>query len=89
VVGRTFHELAHELCDGRWLALGGGGYAVEEVVPRAWTLLFAEMVERPDLAAHVNDESGAIPQQEAQERVWAALKRDLDSLGEVHGVEFG
>ena len=89
VVGRTFHELAHELCEGRWLALGGGGYAVDEVVPRAWTLLFAEMVERPDLAAGVNDESAVIPQQQAQERVWAALKRDLDRLGEVHGIEFG
>jgi len=39
------HSLAHELCEGRWLALGGGGYAIYEVVPRAWTLLFAEMVE--------------------------------------------
>ena len=27
-VGRAFHELAHELCEGRWLALGGGGYAI-------------------------------------------------------------
>jgi acetoin utilization protein AcuC len=88
VVGRVFHELAHELCGGRWLALGGGGYAVEEVVPRAWTLLFAEMVERPDLAADVNDHSGVIPQKEAQERVWAALTRDLTRLGEVHGIEF-
>lgn len=88
VVGRVFHELAHELCEGRWLALGGGGYAVEEVVPRAWTLLFAEMVERPDLAAEINDPSSVIPQKEAQERVWAALARDLSRLAEVHGVEF-
>lgn len=89
VVGRVFHELAHELCEGRWLALGGGGYAVEEVVPRAWTLLFAEMVERTDLAAEVNDPSGVIPQKEAEERVWAALRRDLGRLGEAHGLEFG
>src|SRR5713226_1976 len=56
-VGRMFHELAHELCEGRWLALGGGGYAIYEVVPRAWTLFFAEMVERPDLAEDLNDAS--------------------------------
>ncbi|HKW72772.1 MAG TPA: acetoin utilization protein AcuC [Candidatus Dormibacteraeota bacterium] len=86
-VGRTFHELAHELCEGRWLALGGGGYAVHEVVPRAWTLLFAEMVERPDLAADVNDPRTVVPGKEAQERVWLALKRDLSRLGEIHGLE--
>ena len=86
-VGKAFHDLAHELCDGRWLALGGGGYAIYEVVPRAWTLLFAEMVERADLAADVNDQSSVVPAEEAQERVWAALRKDLARLGEVHGMD--
>ena len=88
-VGRVFHELAHELCEGRWLALGGGGYAVREVVPRAWTLLFAQMVERPDLAAQVDDPVAPPPAEEAQERVWAALRKDLRRLGEVHGLDLG
>ena len=35
------HDLAHELCDGRWIALGGGGYDLLDVVPRAWTHLAA------------------------------------------------
>ena len=87
-VGKVFHELAHELCDGRWLALGGGGYAIYEVVPRAWTLLFAEMVERPDLAAEVNDPTTVVPGKEAQDRVWSALRKDLDRLGEMHGLSF-
>jgi len=86
-VGRIFHELAHELCEGRWLALGGGGYAIYEVVPRAWTLLFAEMVERPDLAAEINDPSEVTPGVEVQERVWMALRKDLKHLGEVHGID--
>jgi hypothetical protein len=68
--------------------LGGGGYAIYEVVPRAWTLLFAEMVERPDLAAGVNDTSGVTPQEDAQERVWTTLRKDLRHLGEVHGMDF-
>jgi acetoin utilization protein AcuC len=88
-VGRTFHELAHELCEGRWLALGGGGYAIYEVVPRAWTLFFAEMVERPDLAAEVDDPAGVVPPREAQDRVWTALREDLNRLGAVHGIDFG
>jgi acetoin utilization protein AcuC len=89
LIGSTFHRLAHELCEGRWLALGGGGYAIYEVVPRAWTLLFAEMVERPELAADINDPAGVIPGIEAQARVWTALRSDLRRLGEVHGLEFG
>jgi acetoin utilization protein AcuC len=86
-IGATFHQLAHELCDGRWLALGGGGYAIREVVPRAWTLLFAEMVEHPELAEAINDPATVVPAPEAQERVWAALQKDLSRLAEVHGLE--
>ena len=37
----TLHELAHDACSGRWLATGGGGYAIVDVVPRAWTHLLA------------------------------------------------
>jgi acetoin utilization protein AcuC len=35
------HDLAHELCEGRWVATGGGGYDIWRVVPRAWTALWA------------------------------------------------
>ncbi len=35
----ALHDLAHELTDGRWVAVGGGGYAVIDVVPRAWAHL--------------------------------------------------
>jgi len=37
----ALHDLAHEVCEGRWVATGGGGYALVEVVPRAWTHLLA------------------------------------------------
>jgi acetoin utilization protein AcuC len=40
-IPRRVHELAHELCDGRWVATGGGGYDIWRVVPRAWTALWA------------------------------------------------
>jgi len=42
---RALHQLAHEAAEGRWLATGGGGYQWARVVPRAWTLYFAEMAE--------------------------------------------
>ncbi|OAH09340.1 acetoin utilization protein AcuC [Streptomyces jeddahensis] len=41
------HDLAHEYADGRWVALGGGGYAVVDVVPRSWTHLVAIAAGRP------------------------------------------
>ena len=40
-IPQRVHELAHELCDGRWVATGGGGYDIWRVVPRAWTALWA------------------------------------------------
>jgi acetoin utilization protein AcuC len=43
VVGRIL-KLADELCDGRLCALGGGGYAVHTLVPRAWTWVMAELL---------------------------------------------
>jgi acetoin utilization protein AcuC len=39
----VLHELAHESAGGRWIATGGGGYQWARVVPRAWTIYFAEM----------------------------------------------
>jgi acetoin utilization protein AcuC len=41
------HRLAHELTGGRWVVTGGGGYAIVDVVPRAWTRLLAEVAGAP------------------------------------------
>ena len=54
--------MADEVTDGRWIALGGGGYNVD-VLPRAWALLFAEMT------------GAALPDDIPPE--WLALARDL------------
>ncbi len=43
------HRLAHDVTGGRWVATGGGGYEWARVVPRAWTIAFAEMCDA-DLA---------------------------------------
>ncbi|HEX9092615.1 MAG TPA: acetoin utilization protein AcuC [Coriobacteriia bacterium] len=40
---RAIVALADELCAGRLVAFGGGGYSWEHVVPRAWTALAAEL----------------------------------------------
>ncbi|GAA0381159.1 MULTISPECIES: acetoin utilization protein AcuC [Micromonospora] len=43
----ALRALADELCEGRWVATGGGGYALVEVVPRAWTHLLATATGAP------------------------------------------
>ncbi|MFB7812876.1 acetoin utilization protein AcuC [Paenibacillus chitinolyticus] len=40
-------ELADNWCDGRWVALGGGGYDIYRVVPRAWSLVWLVMTGHP------------------------------------------
>ena len=55
-VAQELHTLAHELTGGRWVATGGGGYQWARVVPRAWTLAFAEM------AGALDDLPDAIPE---------------------------
>lgn len=39
-------DLADATAGGRWLALGGGGYALFRVVPRSWTHLLAVLLDR-------------------------------------------
>jgi acetoin utilization protein AcuC len=46
-VAERLHALTHEVADGRWLALGGGGYDLFDVVPRVWSHLIA-------IAAHAD-----------------------------------
>ncbi|KUP06700.1 histone deacetylase [Bacillus coahuilensis m2-6] len=45
-IPKLAHELAHEYCDGKWIAVGGGGYDIWRVVPRAWSLIWLEMTEQ-------------------------------------------
>ncbi|MBS4191650.1 acetoin utilization protein AcuC [Bacillus sp. FJAT-49705] len=44
-IPKIAHEIAHQYCDGRWIAVGGGGYDIWRVVPRAWAFIWLEMTE--------------------------------------------
>jgi len=46
-IPQLIHELAHSYCNGKWVALGGGGYDLFRVVPRAWSLVWLEMNDHP------------------------------------------
>ncbi|HEY6795659.1 MAG TPA: acetoin utilization protein AcuC [Kineosporiaceae bacterium] len=65
---RALHELAHDVADGRWVAVGGGGYELVDVVPRAWSHLVG-------IAAHHPIEPTAEVPQSWREYVVEALGR--------------
>ncbi|MDF2788702.1 MAG: histone deacetylase [Neobacillus sp.] len=44
-IPKLAHEIAHQYCGGKWIAVGGGGYDIWRVVPRAWALIWMEMTE--------------------------------------------
>ncbi|MBM7649642.1 acetoin utilization protein AcuC [Bacillus ectoiniformans] len=54
-IPKLAHKIAHEYCDGRWIAVGGGGYDIWRVVPRAWSYVWLEMTENSHF-------SGALPE---------------------------
>jgi acetoin utilization protein AcuC len=41
IAAERVRALADEHANGKWLSVGGGGYAIIDVVPRAWTNLLA------------------------------------------------
>jgi len=49
-IPKIAHDIAHKYCGGKWIAVGGGGYDIWRVVPRAWSMLWLEMNDLADLA---------------------------------------
>ena len=70
----ALHDLAHEAAGGRWVATGGGGYALVEVVPRAWTHLLAIVGGAPLDPATATPES------------WRAYVRERTGRDAAHGA---
>ncbi|MGW3557762.1 acetoin utilization protein AcuC [Streptomyces sp. NPDC000963] len=67
-VQEACHELAHEHAGGKWLALGGGGYAVVDVVPRSWTHLVG-------IAAHAPVEPASVIPSSWRDEVYARTRQ--------------
>jgi acetoin utilization protein AcuC len=76
------HRLAHAAAGGHWVATGGGGYQWARVVPRAWTLYFAEMCD-----ADLPDELPESWIEEAERRLRAEVPATLSepALGPGEG----
>jgi acetoin utilization protein AcuC len=70
-IARVLHRAVHEFCSGRWVATGGGGYQADTIVPRVWTIHFAEMCGVPE----------AIPDEWLEDAATEDVSRDF--RGEV------
>ena len=75
--------VADELCEGRIVATGGGGYAIHTVVPRAWTLVWSTLcgVEAPD---DIPSDWLATVQLETMERIPEKLRDPPDAFPRSH-----
>ncbi|MEW6583371.1 MAG: acetoin utilization protein AcuC, partial [Actinomycetota bacterium] len=73
---RSLRDIADDAAQGRWVALGGGGYTFD-VVPRAWTLLFATMlgVDPPD---EIPAEWLHLARQRSREDLTPLLRADVE-----------
>lgn len=75
------HQLAHAYCQGRWVAVGGGGYDLFRVVPRAWSMVWAEMSEQP-LPTHLPEEWVA-----RWRPIWSGVEEQEAAAQQVMGKE--
>ncbi|TFB25066.1 acetoin utilization protein AcuC [Filobacillus milosensis] len=55
-IPKLANEMAHIYCEDRWIALGGGGYDIWRVVPRAWAQIW-------NIASDQKLKSGPLPQE--------------------------
>ena len=69
-------QVAHQYCDGRWLATGGGGYDAYRVVPRSWTIIWSAQAHR-DLPPETAPEWRSKWEEEAERFAQAPLPTTL------------
>jgi len=81
---QLIHRFAHEHCGGKWIAVGGGGYDIWRVVPRAWAMLWLVMSDHPLPALTERDAAFPLPDawhaRYAGESVWPLPKTWMDPL---------
>ena len=80
-LARLLHDLAHRYAGGRWVATGGGGYQATTVVPKVWTIHFAEMCGAPEKVPEswLEDRDPGEVSQDHRSTVEASVQRVLDA----------
>jgi acetoin utilization protein AcuC len=92
----ALHELAHRHAGGRWLLLGGGGYALVDVVPRTWSGALAEAAHRPvppetptpeSWRAYVRERTGTLAPTSMTDGSPAEFRRWVDGYDPADAVD--
>ncbi len=91
-VAGSMHDLAHELCGGKLLLLGGGGYSPENVA-RCWAVMFAAITgavaeDKKELLASIRDVAIKNPQADISEAVRESVESLKGRLEHIHGPIF-
>lgn len=91
-MARLLHDFAHRSAEDRWVALGGGGYQAETIVPKVWTIHFAEMCGASDsippdwLEDRAPNEVSRPHREEVERSVEAVLETNLSRLSALAGA---
>lgn len=80
-IASLLHGAAHDFSSGRWVATGGGGYQSDTVVPKVWTIHFAEMCRASERIPRewFSDPSPEEVSQDHRAQVEESVRRVLES----------
>ncbi len=80
-MARFVHQIAHDHASARWVATGGGGYQFDTVVPKVWTIYFAEMCGAPEVipASWLEDKPSDEVSRPWRTEVQRSVERVLDA----------
>ncbi|MEA2497836.1 MAG: acetoin utilization protein AcuC [Actinomycetota bacterium] len=80
-MARILHDVIREHAGDRWVATGGGGYQAETVVPKVWTIHFAEMcgMQAAIPESWLEDVASHEVSRDHREDLEVAVRRVLDS----------
>lgn len=81
----SISALSDEVCAGRLVAHGGGGYAWETIVPKAWTLLAASLLRRT-MPGELSDDDGPPLREGAGDLLLAQTRTVIDDVLALRGT---
>lgn len=88
-VAALMHDLAHTLCEGKYLVLGGGGYQPRNVA-RCWTIMFLMLLGRRSSKeaglTGLHDPELTVSNRFVKETVKKTIDKIKDKVFPIHGL---